>query len=314
MGMQKIKTSPYHPQTNGQCERFNSTLINMLGTLPPEKKSEWKSHIGTLVHAYNCTRNSAMGFSPYYLMYGRQPCLPVDVTLGLAPKTMTAQDTSKFVQKMRECAKGAWKKAGTFQAKEAKCHKCNYDKCSRAATLEVGDTVLVHITSFKGHHKIQDRWENREYVVEKWPYPNITVYVVCTRDREGHSWTLHRNYLLPISSNIGQDEKDTPMAGVENYNTSIQCHLWTVSLLMQDHLGWSHLAQQVTQLRVVLISLLHLDTVCRKPRTDFDGGTGISVCGQIPVHLAPWMHELVCVSVFMSHSVCTPFSGRVQCE
>ena len=69
MGMQKIWTSPYQPQTNGQCERFNSNLINMLGMLPPEKKSEWKNHIGTLVHAYNCTRNSATGFSPYYLMY-----------------------------------------------------------------------------------------------------------------------------------------------------------------------------------------------------------------------------------------------------
>ena len=33
--------------------------------------------------------------------------------------------------------------------------------------------VLVHVTAFKGRHKMQDRWENREYVVEKWPYPNI---------------------------------------------------------------------------------------------------------------------------------------------
>ena len=55
MGTQKVLTSPYHPQTNGQCERFNSTLINMLGNLPKEKKSEWKNHIGALVHAYNCT-------------------------------------------------------------------------------------------------------------------------------------------------------------------------------------------------------------------------------------------------------------------
>ena len=79
--------------------------------------------------------------------------------------------------------------------------------------------VLVCVTTFKGYHKIQDRWENREYVVEKWPYPNVPVYVVCPRDREGCSQTLHRNYLLPINSNIGQDEKDAPVAGVEN-NTS----------------------------------------------------------------------------------------------
>ena len=45
---------------------------------------------------------------------------------------------------MRECAKWAQKKAETFQAKEAECHKCNYDKHSRAAALEVGDMVLVH--------------------------------------------------------------------------------------------------------------------------------------------------------------------------
>ena len=64
MGTQKVWTSLYHPQTNGQCERFNSILIGMLGMWPSEKKSEWKNHIGMLVHTYNCTQNSATGFSP----------------------------------------------------------------------------------------------------------------------------------------------------------------------------------------------------------------------------------------------------------
>ena len=52
--------------------------------------------------------------------------------------------------------------------------------------------------------------------MEKQPYPNVPVYVVCPRDGEGCSWTLHKNYLLPISSNIEQDEKDKPIAGAEN--------------------------------------------------------------------------------------------------
>ena len=224
-------------------KRFNCTLINMLGMLPPEKKSERKNHIGMLVHAYNCTRNSAAGFSPYYLMYGRQPHPPVDVALGLAPQTTTASNTTKFVQKMREHTKWAWKKAETFQVKEAECHKCNYDKCSRSAAMEVGDTVLVCVNTFRGHHKIRDRWENRDYVVEKWPYPSVPVYVVCLRDREGHSWTLHRNYLLPISSNIRQDEKDKPMAGVENNNTSTPAPPVDSEPADAGLLGQSHQAQ-----------------------------------------------------------------------
>ena len=53
-----------------------------------------------------------------------------------------------------------------------------------------------------------------------WPYPNVPVYVVCPRDGVGCSWTLHRNYFLPISPNLEQTEKDAPMVGVEHTSTS----------------------------------------------------------------------------------------------
>ena len=71
--VKKLRTSPYHPQSNGQCERFNSTLLSMLGTLPPEGKATWTDKVGTLVHAYNSTKSAITGFSPHYLMFGREP-------------------------------------------------------------------------------------------------------------------------------------------------------------------------------------------------------------------------------------------------
>ena len=73
----KLYTSPYHLQTNWQCKCFNHTLNNMLGTLAPNKKCSWRDIVPMLVHAYNCTRHTAMRFSPYYLMYGQKPQLLV---------------------------------------------------------------------------------------------------------------------------------------------------------------------------------------------------------------------------------------------
>ena len=80
--VKKIRTSGYHPQTNDQCKHFNATLISMFGTLPKKPKSTWREQVPTLVHAYNCTRNSVTGFSPYYLMFGHKPHLPIDLIFG----------------------------------------------------------------------------------------------------------------------------------------------------------------------------------------------------------------------------------------
>ena len=62
--IKKLRTTPYRPEGNGSCERFNRTLISMLGTLPGDFKSKWTQHISTLTYAYNCTCSNATGLAP----------------------------------------------------------------------------------------------------------------------------------------------------------------------------------------------------------------------------------------------------------
>ena len=77
-GVQKLRTSPYHAQTNGQVEYMNQTIIRMIGKLEEEKKACWSEHLLELLMAYNATRSAVTGYSPYYLLFGRRPRIPVD--------------------------------------------------------------------------------------------------------------------------------------------------------------------------------------------------------------------------------------------
>ena len=56
-GVSKSRTSPHHPQGNGQAERMNRTLLSMLRTLPDLKKRKWDESLNKMIHAYNCTKH-----------------------------------------------------------------------------------------------------------------------------------------------------------------------------------------------------------------------------------------------------------------
>ena len=73
--------------------------MTMLGTLPENQKINWQDWVSTLCHAYNCTATKVTGFSPYYLMFGRQPRIPVDEEFSVTfPKT-TRNTMKQYVQK-----------------------------------------------------------------------------------------------------------------------------------------------------------------------------------------------------------------------
>ena len=220
--VKKIRTTPYRPESNGQCERFNSTLIAMLGTLPKETKSHWPEYVSTLVHAYNCSRSKTTGFSPYFLMYGRHPLLPIDIEYGVRTGDLVASTTHSYVQKLQKRLEWAYKKAQEVIQKESARSKRRYDRKICGSKLHTGDLVLVRQKAFKGKHKIQDRWENEPYKVIQQIHSNIPVYKV-KKDGEEKIRTLHRNMLFPIAAEqtventvIDSEPQNSPETEIEN--------------------------------------------------------------------------------------------------
>ena len=204
-GVKKVHTTPYHPQGNGQCERFNSTLCNMLGTLSEEEKSDWKSHLGCMTHAYNCTKHASTTYSPYYLMFGRHPRLPIDIEFGLnKPNCSDNSSKSRYIQKLRRRLNYAFQKASKYSDQQAKKYKQGYDNSVRGPQLHENDLVLVKIVAHKGRHKLQDRWEPEEYIVIEQPIAGTPVYKV--KPVNGNNVrTLHRNLLLPLGVKLEPD-------------------------------------------------------------------------------------------------------------
>ena len=169
----------------------------MLGTLEEEKKKDWQSHVLPLVQAYNSTKHDSTGFSPFFLMFGRHPRLPIDVAFGLQQD----QDKSEtdYVRSLRERMEFAFDIATKNASTASTNHKRNYDRRIRGSTVEVGDRVLVRNTGVRGKCKLANRWESTPYLVVEQPNSEIPVFVVKPEGKSRVKRTLHRNMLLPIN-------------------------------------------------------------------------------------------------------------------
>lgn len=77
-------TTSYHPQTNGLTERLNRTITDMLAKYVAADHQDWDIHLPYVTFAYNSSRHDTAGYSPFYLLYGREPALPLDTLLPSA--------------------------------------------------------------------------------------------------------------------------------------------------------------------------------------------------------------------------------------
>ena len=189
----------YHPAGNGKTERFNKTILSMLRTLTDTKKADWKNSLEKMVHAYNCKRSEATGFSPYSLRFGNSPRLPIDIMFNLTPPEKQ-ESYSEYVQNWRARMHQAYEIASRTAAKGASRGKLFHDKKVHGTDLQPGGRVLVRNLSQRGGPgKLRSYWEDRVHVVVQRRSDGSPVYEVMP-EGGGKTRVLHRNLLLPCDS------------------------------------------------------------------------------------------------------------------
>ena len=152
---------------------MNQTIIRMIGKLEEEKKACWSEHLLELLMAYNATCSAVTGYSPYYLLFGRRPRIPVDY---LFPTLCDSPHQTKMevsVTAMQRGLKEAFAVARRLTSEDAAKQCRYYDHKAGAVALQPGDIVMVRTDGFVGKRKVKDQWEDGGFIVESqledWP-------------------------------------------------------------------------------------------------------------------------------------------------
>ena len=196
-GITRSRTTPYHPMGNAQCERFNQTRLAMLRSMSENKKIRWKDHVNKMTFAYNCTRHDSTGFSPFELLFGRKPRLPIDIIFGNSNVT-TVKGYTEYLKQWKNAMKDAYRIAAEKAGQCAAHGREEYNKKARSSELTPGDRVLVkNVVERGGPGKLRSCWQEKIYVVLNRKDPNAAVYEVSPENQDGRTRVLHRNLLMP---------------------------------------------------------------------------------------------------------------------
>ncbi len=143
MRIQKMQSSPYWPQANGQAERMVRTIKETISCYVHKQLTNWDRSLTCVLFALRATPNMSTGFSPYELVQGRDCMrLPLDSALDFRP-TLSDEVSSEYVTQLKIGLSKAWGLAKIrIQASQAQNEKL-YNKNVHQRHFDIGDTVFA---------------------------------------------------------------------------------------------------------------------------------------------------------------------------
>ena len=145
MEIEKLRTTPYKPSTNGIVERFHRTLNPMIGKVVSDSQRDWAERLPRIMAAYRASPHSSTGYTPNRLFLGRENRMPVDLAMGLPPSEVNGDQTiDDYVVKQQEMASETYQLVRENLTVNAERRKVPYDVRVRKPEFGIGDSVWYY--------------------------------------------------------------------------------------------------------------------------------------------------------------------------
>ena len=188
IGYNHIYSTPYHPQTNGIVERFNSTFVPQISKLQDTEGNNWDEYLQAVVFAYNTGIHKTTKYSPYELVYGRLPRLPIHTR----PSQVTFNSPNNYYEQLRKTLRIYHQAAKYHIILQQQHSKEFYDRNRQNPQYKIGDRVLTRIYGIRG--KLDPKFSPIPKVITGVYHP---IYVV--QDEDTHvTARVHVGDLRPI--------------------------------------------------------------------------------------------------------------------
>lgn len=209
LGIDKTRTTPYHPQSDGQVERFNRTLIAMLASYVSTNQKDWDKHVQTVLMAYRASPHESTGITPNKMMFGREVDLPID-TMCVLPRE-GHRDVSSYVSDLEKRLESAHELA-RIRLKQSACYqRRQYNLKADEATFEVGSAVMIRVGTKKVglSPKLQPKWDGPYIVTHRLS----DVVVRIQRGPRHKPKVLHVNRMKPFQGDVDKTWLSSRLAG-----------------------------------------------------------------------------------------------------
>ena len=205
LDIHKTRTSPYNPRADGQSEKFVQTIKQMISAYVEENHKNWDEKLDALSFAYNTSTHGSTKYSPFYLVYGRYPKIPLDLF-----KQSTNMDTTitvdGFCKKQEEILKDAFQQVIKNREHKMDKEKIRHERQVRKERYEINDLVWLRNTQGKKNtsKKLNKKWIGPYRITKNL---NNVNYEIKLNGKRSRKFIVNIQRLKKCFMRVKEDEK-----------------------------------------------------------------------------------------------------------